>query len=972
MHPDIIAGDNSKGGISLCLIDEVHGVGEGMRGAVLESIIARIMTHASKDCRLVAVSATIGNPKVIAKWLRDAQCFSFPAEWRPVPLQISIQCTPMNGRNPAAYEHSLNTQLPGILERFCAAGSDKQENNDEKMHYYFKKKARQNALHDFVLWLPPTLVFCSTRRSVVETARFLENALLPKKEAREGTATSAAVAVVGMHHGGLSVPERAKVEQAFKEGRIKVLCCTSTLAVGVNLPARMVILKGTMHYNGRGYTECSDSELMQMIGRAGRPQFDTSATAVILCDPSQHTRLSTLTTGQLSIECSQLGRGDHLLDCLNAENCIEWHFFTSNLNPKSGVWEWFRNTLYWHVTLQKKAEGALTEAFARLQACGLVDQAQKITAMGTCAARSYIGVKTVEGFVEANELLSSENTCHRQGLCDEDAEVAGELLRVITQSAEFADSRYIPGDKGLLVSVVKDPRLPFRHHWDTDGVSRANIPGRLKEPWHRTSLLIQAVLAGVSLPSCALTQEATWMVERAARIARCLVEYLVVNSSNVGKEQWNKKKLFSSPRVAILSAFRLMATLNARHWPGSRYQVEQVPGVGQAYAQLLNRANIRALKELRESDPRRLEVILGRHAPFGSQLLTKLQETIPQVATLTVTTSQNTSGYSVSFAVQQPTDKLKGRVTLLAFSLGQNNNGNFIYRRTWPLKGFSSGFLQTKEPLQSVHVLFDQYVGVEEEWPKGTNNTSSKKHTETAILLPIRIIDEGEEDDSWLKDLHLPESFPTSPPKFRQAKPLTFKPTNLSQKRPISSPLANCAHLCGDKKSCKHARCKDRRTKKGGCDNNHVVSIVGNIVEEKQDEPAGQQARNTIPSPATSSSTPTFSSHTNQSSSKKKLAINQATDPLGSKSNQRQPPSLHSLPTHGDCQKKQEWQQWLDQYRLQPTFATNRNEDIVFIRKPAVLPEYTVVEMYMAIKKLIFLRIRFFICLNFFLCLTID
>lgn len=67
----------------------------------------------------------------------------------------------------------------------------------------------------------------------------------------------------------------------------QVLCTTSTLAVGVNLPARLVVLKGTRRWGGdAGHEEYERSTCLQMMGRAGRPQFDTHGTAVILTQAS--------------------------------------------------------------------------------------------------------------------------------------------------------------------------------------------------------------------------------------------------------------------------------------------------------------------------------------------------------------------------------------------------------------------------------------------------------------------------------------------------------------------------------------------------------------------------------------------------------------------------------------------------------------------------------------------------------------
>ena len=90
---------------------------------------------------------------------------------------------------------------------------------------------------------------------------------------------------VAFHHAGLTLEDRNAVEKGYLQGEINVICCTSTLAVGVNLPCHMVIIKNTVTYQSNtagGCKEYSDLEIMQMLGRAGRPQFDDSAVAVIM------------------------------------------------------------------------------------------------------------------------------------------------------------------------------------------------------------------------------------------------------------------------------------------------------------------------------------------------------------------------------------------------------------------------------------------------------------------------------------------------------------------------------------------------------------------------------------------------------------------------------------------------------------------------------------------------------------------
>ena len=109
---------------------------------------------------------------------------------------------------------------------------------------------------------------------------------------------------MAFHHAGLSAQDRTAVEKGYLEGDVNVICCTSTLAVGVNLPCHMVIIKNTVTYQGNagGCKEYSDLEIMQMLGRAGRPQFDDSAVAVIMTRTHLTTNYDKMITGQEILE----------------------------------------------------------------------------------------------------------------------------------------------------------------------------------------------------------------------------------------------------------------------------------------------------------------------------------------------------------------------------------------------------------------------------------------------------------------------------------------------------------------------------------------------------------------------------------------------------------------------------------------------------------------------------------------------
>ena len=123
------------------------------------------------------------------------------------------------------------------------------------------------------------------------------------------------------HHAGMLRADRHLVERAFTDGHVRVLVCTATLAWGVNLPAHAVIIKGTELYDSKkgSFVDLSMLDVLQIFGRAGRPQFDKSGDAFIV---TTHEKLSLylgLLTQQTPIESQFI---HSLADNLNAEVCL--------------------------------------------------------------------------------------------------------------------------------------------------------------------------------------------------------------------------------------------------------------------------------------------------------------------------------------------------------------------------------------------------------------------------------------------------------------------------------------------------------------------------------------------------------------------------------------------------------------------------------------------------------------------------
>jgi ATP-dependent DNA helicase HFM1/MER3 len=274
--------------VKLFLIDEVH-ILKDVRGATLEAVVSRMKTMGA-NVRFVALSATIPNSHDIALWLgKDhtnhhlpAHRESFGEDFRPVKLQKHVHG--FDGMmNDYAFEKILDGKLPGLIQK------------------YTHKK--------------PIIVFCFTRKSCEATATMLaewwtrqrvtdrawpsplQRTAVGSKELQSLVACS-----VAFHHAGLDAQDRHAVETAYLKGDISLICCTSTLAVGVNLPCHLVVLKGTVGFQDGLLTEYSDLEVMQMLGRAGRPQFDDSAVAVIMTRSDKADRYKKMISGQDILE----------------------------------------------------------------------------------------------------------------------------------------------------------------------------------------------------------------------------------------------------------------------------------------------------------------------------------------------------------------------------------------------------------------------------------------------------------------------------------------------------------------------------------------------------------------------------------------------------------------------------------------------------------------------------------------------
>jgi helicase len=252
--------------ITLLVVDEVHLIDSEGRGPTLEMVIAK-MRYRNPSMQIIGLSATIGNPGVLAGWLNAGLVTS---TWRPVDLRQGVYC--------------------GDRIHFREGG--------RTVRKVSKNYDDINLCLDTLAEGGQCLVFVSSRRNAEAFAKraaaAIKNddpALAEYAEKLSGSAetemvrTLAACVAQGaaFHHAGLSRPERSIVEEGFRRGFIKCISSTPTLAAGLNLPARRVIIRDYTRFSaGEGMQPIPVCEYHQMAGRAGRPRLDPYGEAILI------------------------------------------------------------------------------------------------------------------------------------------------------------------------------------------------------------------------------------------------------------------------------------------------------------------------------------------------------------------------------------------------------------------------------------------------------------------------------------------------------------------------------------------------------------------------------------------------------------------------------------------------------------------------------------------------------------------
>ncbi|XP_058180771.1 DExH-box ATP-dependent RNA helicase DExH14 [Rhododendron vialii] len=491
--------------VKLLIIDEVHLLNDD-RGPVIEALVARTLRQVESTqtmIRIVGLSATLPNYLEVAQFLRvnpDAGLFFFDSSYRPVPLAqqyIGISEHNFQARTNLLNEICYNKVVDSLRHGhqamvFVHSRKDTGKTADKLVELAQKNDELELFMNDThpQFELIKREVLKSRNKQVVQ---LFEHG-------------------IGVHHAGMLRADRGLTERLFSGGLLKVLVCTATLAWGVNLPAHTVVIKGTQLYDAKagGWRDLGMLDVMQIFGRAGRPQFDKSGEGIIITTHEKLAYYLRLLTSQLPIESQFISS---LRDNLNAEVVLgtvtnvkeacawlgyTYLFIRMKMNPLAYGIGW--DEVIADPSLTLKQRSLVADAARALDKAKMMRFDEKsgnfyCTELGRIASHFYIRYSSVETY---NEML-------RRHMND------SEVIDMVAHSSEFENIVVRDEEQNELENMVRTS-CPLE------------VKGGPSNKHGKVSILIQLYISRGSIDSFSLISDAAYISASLARIMRALFE----------------------------------------------------------------------------------------------------------------------------------------------------------------------------------------------------------------------------------------------------------------------------------------------------------------------------------------------------------------------------------------------------------------------------------------------------------------
>lgn len=701
----------------------------------------------------------------------------------------------------------------------------------------------------------PTLVFASSRKATVSAAtKLLEScsengySYVSNDEQRDRLALAATKKVVndpqlsacilsgiGFHHAGMAPENRLLVESLFATGKdLMVVVATSTLAVGVNLPAYLVIIKSTSYWTqSTGVCECNPIQIRQMIGRAGRPQFgDSSAAAVIM---TQQTKVATY---ESILECdtavTESNLHKHLTDTLLNEICL------GSISTLKDALTYLQHTFLavrmranpqYYATDEEKGASASTQvqtqnalaplpnataaptasatsnrspihpflrhicmkSLASLKEYDLItmlpqNQSLAITEIGQCMSRYFISVDSIKALFSAFPPNPGDETYGDVS--------TRRLLEAISNSPQFSETLVRRAEKKELREVSALTRFPVKSKGIFKGekvsillqslmLRKASATGNKTLPWTDISLKAE-------VETCATS---------AVSLLHCAIQFFIDRS-------W-----FYATHKAIL----LLKSIKKRCWINGDFQTTQIPIVSPEIAKRFETFSLRTLLDLKRLPTDQWTRVLNGQPALMQNVKLRLQQVphytlsaqlipspsaprTPRSAPLPTTTISQVPKLLKIVIQQCDQDRIGSRDKFDRWMLLLGQAGNLVYSRPLSLSNQleEAATLQITLPDHLVNGTLELVLASDEWIGLDIVGTVTLDSADVQCLAPQNESQDPYNEDSVQKNVKKRKK-PTSD--------MLATPAPSSRISSDSAPLP-CHHKCKNKFTCKHKCCK--------------------------------------------------------------------------------------------------------------------------------------------------------------------
>ncbi len=572
--------------ISVVVADEIHLIDSPDRGPTLEIVLAKLR-QINPEMQIIALSATIGNADEIAKWLDASLVVS---EWRPIILKEGVffgNAINFGDRSQREIKERFRDGTISLVADTLAEGGqclifESSRKNSEGM----ASRAGTSI---------SSLISGGTKEKLSEIVAQVH------ESSEVDTARKLALCIENgsaFHHAGLISEQRKLIEDGFRNGIIKVISATPTLAAGLNLPARRVIIKGYRRYDANsGLTPIPVLEYKQMAGRAGRPRLDPYGESVLMA--------KTYDEMEELMQQYVLAKVEKIWSKLGSENALRTHILSTIATGFAGSMEelldFMRGTFYSTQFDEPVKKGQISSGSSKQEPWSLKAVIEKVigflvekkfvieknglfaTGLGELVSRLYIDPLSASMILEGMERIEEKGIRYNDLTLLHLVSKTPDMRALYLRSSDYEwISDFVMEHSTEFVQIP--PQFKTDYEWFLSEVKTACVMLDWINEIREEDIVKKFGIGEGDIR--ALSETALWLVHSMAELGKDQNRSCAMKA----KELEQRVEYGASPELLDLI---------------------QIRGIGRVRARKLYTAGIRDMESLRSQDPKDIAKIIG-------------------------------------------------------------------------------------------------------------------------------------------------------------------------------------------------------------------------------------------------------------------------------------------------------------------------------------------------------------------------